>query len=564
MRIPYMMRSASAGPGRPVRPLGNERGIALITMMLLLTALTMLGLGAVVISSIDMQLAGNYYQNSRAFYAAEAGVEKALSDIQSLLDGQGTVTDAELAGIAPPAIANFTYEQFTVARSDSSYVDTVDSGPYMGLVSLNQPITITSRVVGPGKSRYSIIVQVEGLQIPIFQFGVFYDDSLEIHNGAPMDFIGRVHTNSSLFLGTNSTSAFHRHITAAGNLYRYRIWNGETFGGTISIERPDATLLTLTYDSQTYAGNDVGWVNQTNTDFQGRLRTRAHNVTPLGMPIPQSIAPIEIVKRRNAGDIVSLKSERLDWKADLRVYSNADLSTITLQNKAGSAVVLADPSAIVARNDAFYDDRENEWVDLLELDVSKLTAGDIGGGVVYVSVEESAGRHKGVKLINASTLPAPMTVASDNSIYIQGDYNTVNWQPSAAIADAVYMLSNSWTDAANHNTAATANAGSATTYNVAILCGDTENKTQYNGGLENFPRFLEQWNSANCNITGSFVNLFLSGNAVGAWVYGDPIYTAPTRNWAFDLNFLDFGKLPPGTPSVGTVLRIAFRQEFFE
>ena len=26
----------------------------------------------------------------------------------------------------------------------------------------------------------------------------------------------------------------------------------------------------------------------------------------------------------------------------------------------------------------------------------------------------------------------------------------------------------------------------------------------------------------------------------------------------------DFDKLPPGTPSVGTVLRIAFRQEFFE
>ena len=35
-------------------------------------------------------------------------------------------------------------------------------------------------------------------------------------------------------------------------------------------------------------------------------------------------------------------------------------------------------------------------------------------------------------------------------------------------------------------------------------------------------------------------------------------------NWAFDVRFLDFDQLPPGTPAVGMVLRIAFRQEFFE
>ncbi len=57
------------GNSRPCL-LAEQRGVALVTMMLLLTALTMLALGAVVISSIDMQLAGNYYQNSRAFYAA--------------------------------------------------------------------------------------------------------------------------------------------------------------------------------------------------------------------------------------------------------------------------------------------------------------------------------------------------------------------------------------------------------------------------------------------------------------------------------------------------------------
>jgi len=542
----------------------SQRGVALVTMMLLLSALTVLAVGAVLVSSIDLQLASNYYQNSRAFYAAEAGVEKALSDIQSLLDGQGTVTDEDLATILPPELEHFSFEEFSAIRSDSSFVDTIDTGPYMDMVSLNQPIEITSKVIGPGNSRYHIVVGVEGLQIPIFQFGVFYDDSLEIHNGPQMDFIGRVHTNSSLFLGTNSLTRFFRNITIAGDLYRFRIWNHETFSGAIQIQEPLGSFVNLTRDSEDYVGNDEGWVTWTNANFGGRLRTRAHNITPLGMPIPKTIDPIEIIKRRDAGDGPALKLERLDYKADTRVYANSNLSSISIMDKTGGSKVLADPSALTASYGAFYDDREGQWVDLLVLDVSKLTAGDLDDGVVYISIDEESGRHKGIKIINGSALPAPMTVTSDNSIYVQGNYNTVNWQPSAMMADAVYLLSNSWSDAQNPAPPHTLRSASSTEYHVAILSGDTPNAGAYNGGLENFPRFLENWSGQTCRIVGSFINLFLSDNATGQWSYGDPIYRAPVRDWWFDVNFLDFNKLPPGTPSVGSVLRIAFRQEFFE
>ena len=157
-----------------------------------------------------------------------------------------------------------------------------------------------------------------------------------------------------------------------------------------------------------------------------------------------------------------------------------------------------------------------------------------------------------------------MTVCSDNAVYIKGNYNTVNWQPSAVMADAVDLLSNSWIDANNPLTH-TLRAASNTTYYVALIAGDTPTSTaQYNGGLENFPRFLENWSGITCTIVGSFINLYLSDYATGAWFYGSPVYTAPIRNWQFDVRFLNFNQLPPGTPSVGSVLRIAFRQEFFE
>jgi hypothetical protein len=550
--------------------IADNRGVALVTMMLLLSALTLLAVGAVMVSNLNLQLSSNYYQNSRAFYAAEAGVEKALSDVQTILDGQGRITNEDLATITPPALDDFSFEQFTLVRSDSSYVDTVDSGPYMGMVSLNQPIDITSKVIGPNNSRYHIVVSVEGLQIPIFQFGVFYNDSLEVHNGANMDFFGRVHTNSSLFVGCPNGvfTNFHRNITVAGDLYWFKI-TGPDYNrqGTIRIKLPgpDSTLVSLTHDTRDYIGNDAGWVDYTNTTFKGRLRTRAHNITPLGMPIPREINPIEIIKRRQAGDGPALRTERLDWKADTRIYSNASLSTIQIMNNAGNPKVLTDPTALTTAYNAFYDDRENKWVDFLVLNVSRLTAADIGNGIVYISIVEQAGRRKGIKLISGATLPGPMTICSDNAVYIKGDYNTVNWRPSAVMADAVNLLSNSWIDANNPQNTNNANAASNTQYFVALIAGDTPTSfTQYNGGLENFPRFLENWSGRTCMIVGSFINLYLSDYATGAWVYGGRVYEAPTRNWQFDVRFLDFNQLPPGTPSVGSVLRIAFRQEFFE
>ena len=550
--------------------LRNKRGMALITMLLLLSALSLLAAGAVVISGIDLRLASNYYQNSRAFYAAEAGVEKALSDIQSILDGQGTITDEDLDDIQPPDLNGFSFEDFDVERSGESFDQSITTGPYMGMVGLYQPIDITSKVVGPGNSRYSVVIAVQGVQIPIFQFGVFYDDSLEIHNGARMDLIGRVHTNSDLFLGTGASTWFYRPITVAGDLYRYRICDPyEIFNGNLYILHPiidpDSNWVLLNYDSGGYVGDDEGWVTRTNDDFGGRLRTRAHNITPLGMPIPRDIEPIEIVKRRDAGDEPALKLERLDWKADLRIYSNSIFTSIDIIDNDDLPVVLDDDDAIDTSYDAFYDDREKEWVDLIVIDVSLLTPADIGNGVVYVSIEEEAGRHKGIELINGASLPGPMSICSDNAVYVQGNYNTINWQPAAVMADAVNLLSNSWTDAANLEDTNDANDASSTTYFVAILSGDTPNTAVYNGGLENFPRFLESWSvggDRTCTIVGSFVNLFLSENADGQWSYGNPIYEAPIRDWWFDVRFLNFNQLPPGTPSVGSVLRIAFRQEF--
>jgi hypothetical protein len=116
----------------------------------------------------------------------------------------------------------------------------------------------------------------------------------------------------------------------------------------------------------------------------------------------------------------------------------------------------------------------------------------------------------------------------------------------------------------------------ATTVNAALLVGHSATPCDYaragcsapayGGGLENLPRFLENWGGVTFRYTGSLVSLYQSRFVFGLWGNSTNVgyasgayYSAPTRQWSFDVNFRFPERLPPGTPSVGTVLQTAFR-----
>ena len=74
----------------------------------------------------------------------------------------------------------------------------------------------------------------------------------------------------------------------------------------------------------------------------------------------------------------------------------------------------------------------------------------------------------------------------------------------------------------------------------------------YSGGLNNFPRFLENWSGHTFNYTGSMIELFTSGIATGEWDTGST-YVPPVRNWNFDSNFVD--NPPPGSLDAVSISR---------
>ena len=191
------------------------------------------------------------------------------------------------------------------------------------------------------------------------------------------------------------------------------------------------------------------------------------------------------------------------------------------------------------------------------------------------------------------------TLASENPAYVWGDYNanvancsncgdpklwnfTGNHASSAVIADTVSLLSNGWTDLESFNSPTNiAGRGATTTYyRVAIASGKNINFPKpawggapaipndfgTDGGVHNFLRYLEDWSPGGVNQTsyymGSMVSLYYSQYATGVFKCCGTVYSPPNRNYAFDLDFQDLTKMPPGTPKFRDVVDIGFQQVF--
>ena len=84
----------------------------------------------------------------------------------------------------------------------------------------------------------------------------------------------------------------------------------------------------------------------------------------------------------------------------------------------------------------------------------------------------------------------------------------------------------------------------------------------YNGGLENYPRFHESWSGHTLTYRGSFVSLSTPRHVDGAWVYGNPQYTAPNRNWRYDTDFNNAENLPPLSPRFVSLKQELFMRQF--
>jgi hypothetical protein len=321
---------------------------------------------------------------------------------------------------------------------------------------------------------------------------------------------------------------------------------------------------------------------------------------------------------------------RLTESSDYRIEVNAAGSVQVFKGRSDIPLPDTSPEAQAlssAVNGAalLNDAREQRAVRLNTVDVSLITqkiadgtlqdnnsfkkAGGGGDGISIFLWDKSVGtavsidgtdnvRRRAFRLINGSELPpSGLTLASQNPVYIQGDYNTGsangastpsnqdgsyssfdssvnggNWQnptappqsqiagynrsPAAVVADAINVLSNNW----SATSSSSGNAASNTTINAALVSGNRPTSLPhqpeqpgstpaqpYSGGVENFTRLHEGWSGKFLTIRGSMAQLFNSKQGIGYWANAN--YGVPNRRWFFDFElFDDADRSPAGFP----------------
>lgn len=599
MRVP--------GWNRPALPsLADRRGFALEATLIVLVLVSVL-VAASVASYVMVQKSGNVdYRGTRVSYAAEAGADAVISQLAANMT-DGILSSADIASITLPTLSGFTFATPTVTAIGAPVPRTITYGPFSGLMGLNQRIDIGITATDPLGNRGQVVVTANAQSIPLFQFGVFYDEDLEIHNGQNMDFAGWVHSNSNIYLtpGGSAVTSFHDLITTPDSLFWQRkAWSERN--ANVRIDNASAVPQTLNFDSRSNPGQS--FVTASNTLFNGRVMTGVSGVQPLRLPLPTGMPPIELVRPRNMADDADTRAVKFAWKATAHI--TVDLAQLANVNTCTGLTIIGSPlptgascAMFTGLPQGFWDGRENIGADVFQIDLGALQTWASGStardySIIYVtftnvSATTNTRDYPVVRIRNGATLRKPVTISSDRPMYIWGDFNTVGWYPASFIADAITFQSSAWTDAAHPLTGHTGAGGGTdwlnppqnTANNMTVyaaiaaghsatpcdwqrscspsapppLVGSTSN---YGGGLENFPRFLENFSGRTVTYRGSLVSLFQSQYAARRRWSWTSYYGVPTRDWRFDLRFRDPNNLPPGTPVVGSVIQTSFRPVF--
>lgn len=549
----------------------HNRGFVLVSIILL--TLVLGGFAAVsLIHQVQQVRHGQYHRMKTAcFYAAQGALERgtyqladrianfAVNDISYNTPYTVTYADGRTTAsyrIRCAAAGSYTQlSQCPTVMVTESGVDKATQD-YELIAEASHPDNASLGVLLPIQANATIHAVATLKQSSIFSYSIFYTSDLEILPGPNMSMTGRIHANGDMYLGVragNTLSLDTESVHATGEVYRTRKDNpGDLMTGQVRIKKtgemtyPEMTLIPLR--DSTYSD----WVNFSNTTWSGSVQSSGHGV--------QYIQPVTIPSIQPGGFYYNNAGLRVIYdpavSSQPKVYERQSGGTYT-------DITSSLPAGTVTQGQ-FRNNRENSNYDVVvtNVDVQKLR--DSGhypsNGLIYASrtnAVPASGRTSdtshGIRLVNGSQVkPAGtsggLTVVTNNPLYVQGDFNTTDKRSVALISDALNVLSNSWTDATSYNPLNN-RVASNTTVNAGFVSGIVPTQgSDYSGGFENYPRFLEKWDSGGKVLTvgGAFVNLWDSQIATGEWVYGGNQYTAPVRQWAYDSTLQS--SPPPFTP----------------
>jgi hypothetical protein len=614
----------------------NRRSAGFVLLLVLvLAACTLIILGGVLYRTSTV--AGLNLRSSQYLKlnnAAEAATEKVYALMASdFAYGPGYVSNNFAAGrynIVPTSTDNSYLTNITYSDAAGNYGKTHVAylTNYSGQLPTQYPnrfatVSPIYRIISNATMSNSLASSVIGTAqedvllalVPITTYAIFYNGNLEFSDCATMTVNGRVHSNGSICAGAGSSASltFNGPVTCVGTM------SAPQRGGVNDWTLNDPTTWATTFNG--------GYTTNVPSLSLSMNMTNTHSIIDLP---PYGESPLSVVGQQrlcNEAEIVIVVTNGTTAGAPPTVY-------VTLQTPYNGSVPGNDPAPTKATlanatdtyldtnltlqvpflslTNTFADQRQNQSSQYVtQIDVAQLnnwmnTNSAVGNGtgstgkftsgnypeILYVADQRGAHGSKEavVRVVNARQLPSNngygFSVATENPIYIEGNYNTQvsnsvthavtqaltlgsttngGSVPSAILADAVTILSQQWYDGESGNSYGSRQAVSQNqTLNAALVTGampstGTDAST-FSGGVQNLTRFLENWGGVTLTLNTSIVNLFNSQIATNQFQMPGNYYNPPTRAWGFDTTYYSPNKQPPGAPCALVPIRFNWQK----
>ncbi|MGH9969276.1 MAG: hypothetical protein ACREBG_15950, partial [Pyrinomonadaceae bacterium] len=424
-------------PGKLVASRSGERGAALATSILMVTLLSAIAMTVLAVVHTETRVAGSDLARTQAFYAAASGIEKMTSDFSTLFNRTSRPTTTQLNNIAasPPDLGGegFTFTQ-SIALDNATLASmratqnitngayptvTVQNGPLAGLTASVAPYLLDTTATS-SRAQVNLRRTMNNYLVPIFQFGMFSQEDMEIHPGPAFTFNGRVHANGNLYLNGNVT--FLDKVTTASEVVRDVMRNGATHTGTVTFNSGALTIGNASVVlGPNVSGNrpdspdgtvNANWKSNSVAAFNAQLLSSSTGVSPLLLPLQlDGNSTRELIKRRMPNDDVTLGGSRYHSKAEIRILlddespASADASGIP----AGQGVSLSTFSPIPLPNAAISASGGRALWRVPDT-----------GGTTYTDTSSTAVLQQNASCASPGPSPAPSPTPSTQAMTVRG------------------------------------------------------------------------------------------------------------------------------------------------
>lgn len=245
----------------------NEKGSAIVLALFVLALISVFVALAMSRSAAEASGVGNETAEGRTFYAAQGSLEMMTRNFNKVFETKLNPNTTDLNNIRTgvvPGLTGYTFVQELDQTSTRQNV-VLTGGPYSGLHAIRDNWRLRTTATDSNGVQVQLTRNLLNSRIPIFQFGIFNDDDLELYRPPRFSFGGRVHTNQNFYISPGAEGVyFDSKVTVSGHVITqsWRNWfTGDSANNQTFIRNASGTFRQLLPTMGSVLNTTVGAAN---------------------------------------------------------------------------------------------------------------------------------------------------------------------------------------------------------------------------------------------------------------------------------------------------------------